>query len=111
MMQALLDSEPEAGMVSTTPMGRAFSTWALPVKQSHTSPSMQAPAAMALEESMALPPPMASTKSNRFSRQRRMPSFTVERRGFGTTPSYSTNSMPAALREASMRSRSPFLRR
>ncbi len=54
-----LVSLPAAAMVRMVPIGKASFTLILPVKKSHTSPSYGTPTAMALAESIALPPPTA----------------------------------------------------
>ena len=69
MTLRLLDSLPAAGMVRMVPTGSARRRTALPVKKSQTSPSYGTPMAMALAESMTLPPPTARIKSRPFSRQ------------------------------------------
>ena len=100
-------SLPAAGMVSTTAMGSTSWSVALVSKSSHTSPSTQAPLAMAFAESMTEPPPTASTQSTLASLQRRTPSRTSVISGFGRTPPSSKCSMSAASSEAPTRSMSP----
>ena len=100
-------SLPAAGMVSTTAMGSTSWSVALVSKSSHTSPSTQAPLAMAFAESMTEPPPTASTQSTLASLQRRTPSRTRVISGFGRTPPSSKCSMPAASSDAPTRSMSP----
>ena len=68
---------------------------------------MTAPIAMALAESMTLPPPTASTRPIPFSLHRRTPSRTRDRRGFGTTPPNSVHSTPAAFNDAVTRPYKP----
>ena len=94
-------------MVSTTAMGSTSWSRALVSKSSHTSPSTQAPLAMAFAESMTEPPPTASTQSTLASLQRRTPSRTRVISGFGRTPPSSKCSMPAASSDAPTRSISP----
>ena len=94
-------------MVSTTAMGSTSWSVALVSKSSHTSPSTQAPLAMAFAESMTEPPPTARTQSTLASLQRRTPSRTRVISGFGRTPPSSKCSMPAASSEAPTRSMSP----
>ena len=59
----VLDSLPAAGIVYKTPLGIAFTISADPSKKSQTSPSYGAPTAIALAESITLPPPTDSIKS------------------------------------------------
>ncbi len=96
MTQCRLISAPVAARVDTAPMGRALPAARLPVKKSQTSPSSTAPTAMALAQSMALPPPTATTASRRFCWQSLMPSRTEESLGLADTPSRATTCTPAS---------------
>ena len=101
-------SLPAAGMVSTTAMGSTFSLGRFVAKSSHTSPSMQAPFAIAFAESTTDPPPTASTQSTPSSLHRATPSRTSPISGFGRTPPSFTHAMPAASSDALTRSMSPL---
>ena len=101
-------SLPAAGMVSTTAMGSTSGLGRLVTNSSHTSSSMHAPLAIALAESMTLPPPTARTQSMPSSLHSATPSRTRSISGLGRTPPSSTCSTPAASNDAFTRSMSPL---
>ena len=70
---------------------------------------MQAPLAMAFEESTTEPPPTASTQSTPFSLHSATPSRTRPISGLGRTPPSFTYSMPACSSDAHTRSIRPDL--
>ena len=94
------DSLPEAAMVRMVPTGRAEEGKALPSKKSQKSPLYGTPSAMALAESMTLPPPTARIKSTSSLRHSSIPSCTSPLLGFGRTPPRETAVMPALSSEA-----------
>ena len=79
-------SDPDPGIVRTTPTFREFTGSFFPVKKSHTSPSYTAPRDIAFAESITLPPPTARIKSILFFLHISIPSYTRDSLGFGTTP-------------------------
>ena len=109
MTQLAEASEPAAGMVRTQATGslRATSSSAFFAKRSHTSPSIETPAAMALAVSMTEPPPTASTTSASSARAAATPSRTRPTSGFGRTPPSCAWRTPARSSEVSTRSSVP----
>ena len=88
-------SVPVAESVRTSKIGSAALIFVASNTRSHASPSYFAPAAITLEQSIVLPPPMASTISIPSSLQIATPFLTVSIRGFGSTP-LSSNTVSAA---------------
>ena len=87
-------SLPVAESVSTVKSGSAFLIFEESTTSSQASSSLTAPAAIALEQSITLPPPTARMKSIFLSLQTRTPARTLSMRGLGTTPSSSKISRP-----------------
>ena len=81
-----LASLPAAGIVSTTPTGRAADGVPFPQKKSQKSPSYTAPSAIALAVSITEPPPTARMKLTPSLRAMPIPSYTLSSVGFGCTP-------------------------
>ena len=105
-----LVSLPAAASVSTEPTGMVFSSLARPLQKSQTSvPGLATPWAMALAESMTLPPPTARMKLALKASASRTPSRTSATRGFGWTPPSTWKASPADVSWHSMRESRPLL--
>ena len=80
-------SLPVAGRVRITPKGTLAVAGSQFTKNfSQKSPSAGVPTAMALQQSMVLPPPTARIRSMSCFRQMSMPSYTFSVRGLGMMP-------------------------
>ena len=91
-------SLPAAAMVAV-PLQEALLLLACPRRNPRSRRYIFTPAAIALAESIALPPPNASMKSTFSCRHSSIPSYTSPLLGFGITPPSSTYSTPSLFKD------------